>query len=62
MRGQNVSCEFGGGGGKRTVGGGVQDRFEGGVLWYVFPSPEFSTPPLCFSLKNSLDSKVMDRG
>ena len=23
---------------------GVQDRFWGGVLWYVFPSPEFSTP------------------
>ena len=29
--------------------GGVQNRFGGGVLWHVFPSPEFSTP-LCFSL------------
>ena len=37
------------GGGKRIIGGGVQNRFWEGVLWYVFPSPEFSTP-LCFSL------------
>ena len=36
-------------GGKRIISGGVQNRFWGGVLWYVFPSPEFSTP-LCFSL------------
>ena len=28
---------------------GIQNRFWGGVLWYVFPSPEFSTP-LCFLL------------
>ena len=38
------------GGGKRIIGGGVQNRFWEGVLWYVFPSPEFSTP-LCFSLR-----------
>ena len=25
-------------------GGGVQNRFRGGVLWYVFPSPEFPAP------------------
>ena len=37
------------GGGKRIVGGGFQNCFWKGVLWYVFPSPEFSTP-LCFSL------------
>ena len=37
------------GGGKRIIGEGVQNRFWEGVLWYVFPSPEFSTP-LCFSL------------
>ena len=87
-RGQNVSCDFGGGGGKRTIeyplqnqfwrpqkmdssglclfpprkmtgreqwggrriiGGGVQNRFGGEALWYVFPSPEFPTP-LCFPL------------
>ena len=30
-------------------GGGVQNRFWGGDLWYVFPSPEFSPPPLFFS-------------
>ena len=41
----------GGGGGKRIIGGGVQNRLWEGVLWCVFPSPEFSTP-LCFSLKN----------
>ena len=36
------------GGGKRIIGGGgVQNRFWEGALWYVFPSPEFSTP-LCF--------------
>ena len=39
------------GGGKRIIGGGVQNRFWEGVLWYVFPSPEFSTP-LCFSLRS----------
>ena len=38
-----------GGGGERTIGGGVQNSFWGGVLRYVFPSPESSTP-LCFSL------------
>ena len=27
----------------------VQNRFWGGVLWHVFPSPEFSTPPLPLS-------------
>ena len=37
------------GGGNRIISGGVQNRFWGGVLWYVFPSPEFP-PPLCFSL------------
>ena len=31
--------------GHRIIGGGVQNRFWGGVLWYVFLSPEFSTPP-----------------
>ena len=41
------------GGGKRIIGGGVQNRFWEGVLWYVFPSPESSTP-LCFSLKNAV--------
>ena len=41
--------QTGGGGGNRIIGGGVQNRFWGGVWWYVFPSPEFSTP-LCFSL------------
>ena len=39
-----------GGGGKRIIGGAVQNRFWGGVIWYVFPSFELSTP-LCFSLK-----------
>ena len=34
------------GAGKRIIGGGVQNWFWGGVLWHVFPSPEFSTPPL----------------
>ena len=34
------------GGGNRIISGGVQNRFWGGVLWYVFPSPEFSPPPL----------------
>ena len=37
------------GGGKRIIGGGVQNCFWEGVLWYVFPSPEFSNPPLFFS-------------
>ena len=32
-----------------NIGGGVQNRFWEGVLWYVFPSPEFSNPPLFFS-------------
>ena len=27
------------------MGGGVQSRFGGRVLWNVFPSLEFSTPP-----------------
>ena len=36
------------GGGKRMMGG-IQSRFWEGVLWYVFPSHEFSTPPLFFS-------------
>ena len=45
------------GGGKRIIGGGgVQNRFWEGVLWYVFPSPEFSTP-LCFSLLNKAANK-----
>ena len=39
-----------GGGGKRIRGGGVQTCFWGGVLWCVFPSPEFSAP-LCRSPK-----------
>ena len=38
-----------GGGGERIISGGVQNCFRGGVLWYVFPSPEFSTPPLFLS-------------
>ena len=33
-------------GGKRIISGGVQIRFGGGALWYVFPSPE--SPPLLF--------------
>ena len=39
------------GGGVKTYHrwGGVQNRFWEGVLWYVFPPSEFSTP-LCFSL------------
>ena len=36
------------GGGNRIISGGVQNRFWGGALWYVFPSPEFP-PPLFFS-------------
>ena len=36
------------GGGKRIIGRGSKNRFWEGVLWYVFPSPEFS-PPLFFS-------------
>ena len=35
-----------GGGGTYHKGGGLQNRFWGGILWYVFPSPEF--PPPCF--------------
>ena len=34
----------GGGGEHIRSGGGFQNRFWGGVLWYVFPSPEFTTP------------------
>ena len=37
-----------GGGVKRIISGGVQNLFWGGLLWYVFPSPEFP-PPLFFS-------------
>ena len=37
------------GGGNRIISGGVQNRFWGGDLWYVYPSPEFSPPPLLFS-------------
>ena len=33
-----------GGSSERIIGGGVQNCFWGGVLWYVFPYPEFSTP------------------
>ena len=29
----------------QTRGQRIQNRFWGGALWYVFPSPEFSTPP-----------------
>ena len=36
------------GGGNRIISGGVQNRFWGGDLWYVFPSPEFSPPPFVF--------------
>ena len=43
------------GGGNRIISGGVQNRFWGGVLWYVFPSPEFF-PPFCFSLKAPFDN------
>ena len=35
------------GGGNRIIGGGVV--FWGGVLWYAFTFPEFSTPFVCFS-------------
>ena len=42
------------GGGKRIIGGGGPKPFWGGVLWYVLPSHEFSTPPLFFSLKEQL--------
>ena len=38
-----------GGVGNRIIGGGVQNHFWGGVSWYVFPSPEFSSR-LCFPL------------
>ena len=42
-----------GGGGERIIsGGGVQNRFWGGALWYVFPSPEFP-PPLFFCEKST---------
>ena len=45
------------GGGGRIMGGGGSKTVSGkGVLWYVFPSPEFSTP-LCFSLRKSEVSK-----
>ena len=37
------------GGGNRIISGGVQNRFGGEDLWYVFPSPEFPPPPLFFS-------------
>ena len=48
------------GGGQRIIGGGVQNRFWEGVLWYVFPSPEFSTP-FCpkHHLRLFLTSKVI---
>ena len=36
-------------GGKTYHRWGVKNRFWEGILWYVFPSPEFSTPPLFFS-------------
>ena len=50
----------GGGGGKRIIGGGVQNRFWEGVVWYVFLSPEFSTP-LCFSLSKKLETTLASR-
>ena len=34
---------------KRITGGGVQNRFWRGFFWYVFPSPDFSTPFAFFS-------------
>ena len=38
--------------GRKTKGGGREKTIMWkGVLWYVFPSPEFSTT-LCFSLMN----------
>ena len=43
------------GGGKRIIRRGSKNRFWEGVLWYVFPSPEFSTP-FCFSLNVSYHS------
>ena len=44
--------QMGGGGTYNRWGGGVQNCFWGGV--YVFPFPEFSTPPLCFSLTQGI--------
>ena len=43
-----------GGGGEsyQRWGGGVQNRFWGGVLCYVLSSPEFSIPPLIFFLRD----------
>ena len=46
---ENNRAKTSGGEGKRIIGGGFQNRFWEGVLWHVFPSPEFSTP-LCFVL------------
>ena len=47
------------GGGNRIISGGVQNRFWGGDLWYVFPSPEFP-PPLFFSEKMRNFSAIAD--
>ena len=48
-------------GGKRIIARGVQNRFGGGVLWYVLPSPEFSTPP-CFSLGEKIQNASREMG
>ena len=38
------------GGGNRIIGGGVQNRFGGGVLWYVSPPLSFPPPFVFFDL------------
>ena len=42
------------GGGKSYHKWGVQNRFWGGISWYVFPSPEFPPPPFVSSLNEPL--------
>ena len=44
---ENNRAKTNGGGGKRIIGGGVQNRFWEGVLWSVFPPLSFP-PPFVF--------------
>ena len=44
------------GGGERIIIGLVENRFWGGLLWYVFPSPEFPHP--LFSLQEEGPKKL----
>ena len=53
---ENNRAKTNGGWGERYHRWGVQNRFWEGVVWYVFPSPEFSIP-LCFSLKKGEEQK-----